>query len=474
MNHDPSAMAKAYPPVRSALLLSILAAVSFQLAYSFPICSVLMVLFAYALFELSRVSSPRLAFYFGLGLGFTVYAPQLSFFWNIFGAAAIALWLVLAFWLAVFLLLSRLVRTHFGSTIAALLIPFLWTGLEYFRSELYYLKFSWMNMGYAFSGNLPLGLLHYVGVYGVGLLIMVAVALPSLLKPKPRLLARAALFLILAICLNLPLLDRNSIANASKGPLVAGVQLEFPSEKEAVFYLDKLIKTHPEAELLVLSEYTFNGPVPEIIKDWCREHKRHLIIGAKDPVSESDFNDTAFVINPSGEIIFRQGKSVPIQFFKDGLPAKEQKLWDSPWGKIGICICYDLSYSRVTDELIRLGAQAIIVPTMDLVDWGNHQHELHARVAPIRAAEYDVPIFRLASSGISQSVCRTGEVLASAPMPGEGVILAGTLDMNRPGTLPLDRFLAPVSVGITALTACGVIFASFRKRRDSSLNRPSC
>ena len=67
---------------------------------------------------------------------------------------------------------------------------------------------------------------------------------------------------------------------------------------------------------------------------------------------------------------------MPIQFFKDGFPAREQKLWDSPWGKIGICICYDLSYTRVTDELVRLGANALIVPTMDIIDWGRNQHEV--------------------------------------------------------------------------------------------------
>ena len=45
---------------------------------------------------------------------------------------------------------------------------------------------------------------------------------------------------------------------------------------------------------------------------------------------------------------------------------------------------------------------------MDVADWGRHQHELHARVAPVRAAEYGIPIFRLASSGISQGVNRPG------------------------------------------------------------------
>ena len=69
---------------------------------------------------------------------------------------------------------------------------------------------------------------------------------------------------------------------------------------------------------------------------------------------------------------------------------------------------------------------------MDATDWGRQQHELHARVAPIRAAEYGVPIFRLASSGISQCVNATGRVLATAPMPGDEAIISGMLDLKGP------------------------------------------
>ena len=68
----------------------------------------------YALIELSRAATRRLVFYPMLALGFLFYAPQLGFFWGIFGAAAIALWLVLAFWVALFGLILRLVRLRFG------------------------------------------------------------------------------------------------------------------------------------------------------------------------------------------------------------------------------------------------------------------------------------------------------------------------------------------------------------------------
>ena len=105
----------------------------------------------------------------------------------------------------------------------------------------------------------------------------------------------------------------------------------------------------------------------------------------------------------------------------------------------------------MTDELVKQGAQALIVPTMDVADWGERQHELHARVAPIRAAEYGIPIFRLASSGISQLVEPTGRIMASTPFPGEAAVLAGTLELRQPGHLPLDRWLAPGALGVVLI-----------------------
>ena len=249
--------------------------------------------------------------------------------------------------------------------------------------------------------------------------------------------------------------------------------MEFPGEEQVVPGLNQLLKQFPQAELFALSEYTFTGPVPESARNWCREHQKYLVVGGEEPATDGNYFDSAFVIAPGGDIVFRQGKSVPIQFFKDGLPAKEQKLWNSPWGKIGLCICYDLSYTRVTDELVRQGAQAIIVPTMDVMDWGRHQHEMHARVAPIRAAEYGIPVFRMASSGISQCVDASGRVLATTPMPGDGAMLSGTLLLGKPGSLPWDRILAPICAGMTGLMVVFLLCNSIRQWKMASTNNIS-
>jgi apolipoprotein N-acyltransferase len=437
-----------------AFIPAAVAIACFHLAYSFPNFNPLRFLILavpVCLVQLARLRTTRQCFYIGLAVGFACIAPQLECFWRIFGPAAIPLWIVLALWTAAFVALTHGTLVRFGPLWTAVFTPFLWTGLEYFRSELYYLKFSWLNIGYAFaeSGMVPF---HLAGMYGIG---FVAAAI-------------AGLFLVLEWFFPLAILTAaigigafvSGVAPPRSGVTVriAGVQLEFPPEYQLPQILDRLAHKHPAADLFVLSEYSLDGPPSDALKSWCRRQHRYLIVGGKDPVGGKDqFYNTAFVIGPGGDIVFRQVKSVPIQFFKDGLPAPQQSVWESPWGKIGICICYDLSYTRVTDHLVEAGAQLIVVPTMDVSDWGRHQHQLHALVAPVRAAEYGLPIFRLASSGISQAVDPNGRVLARGPFDAEEADLFAEFQLPTRGARPVDRFLAPCAVGVTAFLLVAVL-----------------
>jgi apolipoprotein N-acyltransferase len=437
---------------KQAVLWSAGAVTCFHLAYSSAVLNYFILAYLFCLLQLSRLPTTRQSFYLGLVTGLLGAAPQLECVWAIFQTGAIALWLVVAFWTGLFVALAQICLKRFGMHRAVLLLPILWTGLEYFRSELYYLRFSWLNVGYAFAGG-PLSVLfHWFGMYGIGFLAMSAVVAASTLRPRSALFFVFRLALVTIIALFFVAYFKFNQTKATNRPIsISGVQLEFPTDAEVLQNLDKVLIANPAADLFVLSEYTFDGPVPEKVKAWCRTHHRYLVVGGKDPAPKANFYDTAFVIDPDGDIVFRQVKSVPIQFFKDGLPATEQKLWDSPWGKIGLCVCYDLSYTRVIDRLIRLGAQVLIVPTMDVVDWGMHQHQLHARVAPVRGAEYGLPIFRLASSGISQAVDGNGKVMAQAGVPGQGQILSANLVPATAGSLPVDRWLGPICSGATAL-----------------------
>ena len=110
------------------------------------------------------------------------------------------------------------------------------------------------------------------------------------------------------------------------------------------------------------------------------------------------------------------------------------------------------------------GAQLLIVPTMDVVDWGRHQHELHSRVAPVRAAEYGIPIFRLASSGISQAVSGGGIVVAQIPFGKSGEFFSAQLRLSSRGSLPLDRYLAPFCTVLTGIATAILLFLTWKDK----------
>ena len=467
-----------------SFLFAALAVVCFHLAYA-PLQQPAFgfFIFGYAIFlvQLTNQKTVRRAFYLGLAVGFLCVAPQLHCFWEIFSAAAIVLWLIMAFWIGLFAAIVCACIRRRGKVRAMWLVPFVWTGLEYFRSELYYLKFSWLNVGYALPAQLSGFGLYHLGMYGAGFF---AFGISAAYHYRQLILARLLkkpswleIIIILVLLWSLAELFLPALAETKSSfriPIsVAGIQLEFPNEGIIPKALDKVVTKHPDAQLLVLSEYTLDGPVPESLKQWCRDHSRYLIVGGKDPATNGNFHDTAFVVGTNGEVVFKQAKSVPIQFFKDGLPAQKQEVWNSPWGKIGICICYDLSYSRVTDRLVRQGAQLLIVPTMDVEDWGRHEHELHALVAPVRAAEYGIPIFRLASSGISQAVSWDGRIVAQASFPGSADILSAQLRLPMRGSLPLDRFLAPFCVLVVVAVLILLMAILFRENHPKARNGSS-
>lgn len=491
--------------LRAVLVGGGLAVGAFHVGFLVSWCFWLVAVWLGALFALRHARTPRLAFYGGLAIGLLIYGPQLHFFWRLFGPAAVMLWLILAFWIGLFLLGLRAVQWRWGPGAALWLAPVGWMAIEYFRSELYPLRFSWFLAG----SFLPLpawgSWLHFAGVYGAGAVAMLlAGLLVRTIETRGRCWTRGregglamGLLLLLALAFwwqggtsanqaaaSAPLAAGPSPVNPASAPVnrsgsaglpaasgmnVAGVQLEFPGLAEILASLNAAIVQHPEAELIMLSEYAIEEEPPPRLRRWCRDHARWLAVGGRDPRADGGFYNTAFVISPAGEVVFKQAKNVPIQFFNDGVPSAGPAIWASPWGPIGIAICYDASYTRVMDRYVRLGARALLLPAMDVVAWGEHEHRLNARQTLVRAAEYGLPVFRVASSGISQIIAPSdGLLLASAPFPGPGATLAGRLawSEDQPPSLPWDRWVAPAAVGIAGVVlAWGVGIGAIRARR---------
>lgn len=443
----------------SPALWCLISVVAFHLANLNTWLAPLMIVFFFGLIKTSQLGSARTNFYRGLAIGLLIYAWQLRFFLNIFSEAAVVLWLILAFWIGLFMVLANHYQRSRNMALQILLLVSSWMTLEYFRGELYYLKFTWITPGMAFSPSDALSSIGWMGVYGLSTCCLAIASLSLLFEPAKRLDWVWGSTLVTGMFLVLVSAPSPSHNPSSHTIEIGGVHVDDPGSANGLLVLERFMDQHPQTELIVLAEYAFLGEPPESLREWCRSRRVHLVAGGTQPLPDDTYFNTAFVISPQGEIVHKQAKSVPIQFFKDGLPAQEQDVWQSPWGPIGICICYDLSYTRVTDGLIRKGATMILVPTLDELHWGKSQHLLHSRIAPMRSAEYRVPIVRVGACGISQAVDEGARVIASTSFPGEGATLHAKLSPSQHARIPMDRFWVWIAgpVVLAELLASGYV-----------------
>jgi len=73
--------------------------------------------------------------------------------------------------------------------------------------------------------------------------------------------------------------------------------------------------------------------------------------------------------------------------------------------------------------------------------------------------------FSEASSGISQAISGSGNVVAKTSIFSNGEIFSAQLRLPTHGSLPLDRFLAPLCVGVTGIVTVILLFLAWKDKR---------
>ena len=108
-----------------------------------------------------------------------------------------------------------------------------------------------------------------MGIYGLGGIASALLAAAALGCDGRRVWRRAGCLglaaLVLGLLAVLPSRNRGDAAHTTIH--MAGVQMEFPSEPDVLRALERTARLHPEAELIVLSEYTFDGPPPVKVRE---------------------------------------------------------------------------------------------------------------------------------------------------------------------------------------------------------------
>lgn len=206
-----------------------------------------------------------------------------------------------------------------------------------------------------------------------------------------------------------------------------------------------------QREVLRLAE---DDPTLAALRETAREHQIWLLLGSlavKTGDADRRFANRSFLIDPDGEIRAEYDKihmfDVDIddaESFRESSgyrPGRRAVVTDTPFGRLGLSICYDLRFPLLYQALARAGARILTVPSaFSPVTGAAHWHSL----LRARAIETGCFVLAPAQSGTHKAQWGKqrktyGHSLAVSPW-GEVLLDAGT----EPGVYTFD--LEPNSV----------------------------
>ncbi|HLH06076.1 MAG TPA: apolipoprotein N-acyltransferase [Terriglobales bacterium] len=417
----------------------------------------------------SSVASVRQGFVLGYLSGIIFYLGSCNWIYHVMhvyggldGPVAAGILVLFCFYLA-------LVNAAFGALFALaagrlklgpralVLAPFLWVGLELFRSRI--IAFPWDLMGTALVDNIPLSRIATItGVYGLSfeiLLVNAAFASVFLGRRERRTLVLAGCILLVGILqtgafFTAPLQPANGTARLVQPNLALDLNWTPAFYEQTLNDLSKLsvpqpgelMPGDPLPDLVIWPEspapfYENDPRFQQTVDKIAVDSHAYVIageIGLGPSANDREVYNSAAIVTPQGRALARYDK-VHLVPFGEYVPFKNlfsfagkltREVSDFSFGyermalpvhsyKLSVFICYEAVFPDEVREFAAKGAQVFINISNDGWFGDTGAPEQHLRMARMRAIENDRWILRATNTGISASIDPFGRVVSTLP-----------------------------------------------------------
>jgi apolipoprotein N-acyltransferase len=351
------------------------------------------------------------------------------------------------------------------------MIPLLWTALEYLRSFLFS-GFPWELLGYSQVYRLQLiQISDILGVYGLSAFIafvngVVFITLLYFTKRRwldanitKRLVTGAVIALILGIALGLSYGHRrlktiDDLIAISPRTRIAVIQgnIDQAVKWDPAFQFDTVKKynrmsssiTKQRPDLIVWPEsatpfyFLYDVKPTELVCEGIRQTATDYLIGSPSFVQSDEvvrYFNSAYLISPLTKNMSKYDKAHLVPFgeyvplkewlpflgkivaqvgdFKAGMEGKTL-LWKTE--QVGIQICYEIIFPGLSRAMVKNNASLLINITNDAWFGKTSGPYQHFSMTVFRAVENRRALVRSANTGISGFIDPAGRVLASTPL----------------------------------------------------------
>jgi apolipoprotein N-acyltransferase len=396
----------------------------------------------------------------GLVFGMALYGLSLTWLWSIFGWLAVAMWMLLAVFSGVAGGIGGwLSQRAEGARWMPVAVAAAWTGVEFYRCEWFLLRFPWITPG---MGLGPCWLSPIAGIYGVGFLVVLGMALVVLGRRVKGVEAGVLAFLLLLGVWRPGPVD--GLRPEDKVPVML-VQSEscrfdrYLAMSRASGFRNGLV-VWPEYAVPYDIEESDDGELPRLAM-WVSQADVVAVIGTLEDLEEGHHN-SALTVDDTGPL-GRHAKCRTVHFMNDGRPGEVMEPIETRWGKVATPICFDGDFTRVARRMTAAGAEWFAMPSMDPEPWGARQHWQHAELFRHRALENGRWFAVASSSGATRFVDPHGVVRSELPLMEEGVLTGEVWRRDKLTFFTRAGWLTPWVLG--GIAVAGIV-AGFRAGRQ--------
>lgn len=178
--------------------------------------------------------------------------------------------------------------------------------------------------------------------------------------------------------------------------------LVIAGENDPLGEIERFI-TDKQTDIFLFPEYHVPSKKLSDARAIVRKNHKWVITGVADRRSTGHFYQTAVVINPEGEIVGEHQKT-SITKYEIGIGqdrGDELKTITTPFGVIGIAICYELHLPEIARVYALAGASIIFNP-IGTGMWHEQQYGVWNRLAATRA--YENGVFVVGSSHYNDAI----------------------------------------------------------------------
>jgi apolipoprotein N-acyltransferase len=349
--------------------------------------------------------------------------------------------------------------------------------------------FPWLAIGYA-QVDTPLAhLAPYVGVYGIGLFVLLLAAASVYAMSQSKKFAGSTIA-VLCVCvavvsyIEVPS-TRTSQAPISVALLQGNVPQDFKFDRNRIAdtmnaYTEAIEKA--QAKLIVLPETAWTTlwmNTPENIKQRIAEKaKAHTIVLGLPYVGAGSIANSVAVITKDATLGYRYdkhhlvpfGEYIPfgfdwfVQMMRLPLGNFDRGRLDQPTllvgqEKVAFNICYEDLFGEEIIEAVRNGA-TVLINTSNLA-WFGDSHALyqHLQIARMRSIETARPMLRSTNTGTTAHIDIDGKVIAQLP-----TFSLQTLTVNVIGTTGKTVYVQWGNMPVFLLSLAIALAALFKRK----------